>query len=264
LSGIGGCRMKRSRGKVTEAEAQGILDTLLGQGFRLDKLETQPPRYQFTLDGQEKPAVVTLAQYHSRKATNTIMFGSWDFHPLDTITDAQWELVLRLWFDSGKAGTIEIPASDKSMAILESLHHYISGRNLEAREGEQEYDDFKDGAFVKRKNKRPDSEGEGELCYCFPTDQMFRFRHWLQTDFRYPVSDDEIGMALAKVGMRHGAAADSVWLQIHANPDSTKTVRKKARCLAIPVARLETYVSSDTGEVEVAAEQKELAIPEDL
>jgi len=241
--------------QVDATQVQAILDTFLDQGLHLAKLDTNPPKYKFALDGKEEPAIVTLSQFHSRTATNNIMFGQWDFHPLDLVSDGEWQEVIRLWFDSGKAGIINMPTSDRTMAILQSIYQYIMGRNLKARDDEQEYEDFIGGAFVVAMNKRPNSDEESEECYCFPRDQMYRFRHWLQNDFRYPVSDDEIGYSLTKVGMRIGRDASSIWVRDRNKPDTDSKVYKKVRCLAIPVEKLMTAVGT-------AAEEEKVEEPE--
>lgn len=245
----------RTKKRIDPTQVQTILDTFIKQGFRLDKLDTNPPKYKFTLDGKEEPAIVSLSQYHSRTATNNIMFGAWDFHPLDTISDPEWKQLIRLWFDSGKAGIISMPASDRIMAILQSIYQYIEGRKGEARDDENEYGDFIGGGYVVQVNY-------GEECYCFPVDQMYRFRHWLQQDFRYPLSDDEVGYALSKVGMRIGRDANSIWVRDHDNPNTGSKVRKKVRCLVIPVEKLKAAVGTAVIEEAEEPEQEKLAAEE--
>jgi hypothetical protein len=215
--------------KENHARRELLQNKILNRGFQLTKMAFDSPKqgtkYEIARDGYDKTVTVTLNQFQSRKAVNVRMAGTWDEYPLDDITDAEWHDVTRVWPKSGTMQTMDLRNIGTSMSVLLAIKRYMS-QHLGANEDKGELQEFEYGHYVVKTNS-------GIQCYCFPIDMVARWRYWM----RFTNTDDEIIVALLKVGTMMGRDAAPIWL-------NDQDGKKQRRCIAVPVDRFDAATSS--------------------
>lgn len=217
------------------------LKALMSSGLSMEKTDSEPPEYRFSLKGQPKVVRVSLAMVRDKDKVDLIMWGAWDFHPLGDLTKQQWREIVDDWMASGTVPIIDTGGIDLPSRIIVAVKKWFN----QTDEGKA-YSDMETGSYQKRINK-------GIECYVFLKEPVTKAVPRL---LGHPVKSQDIEFALRRVGLMTGR-------DVHGIRFGNPSKQERKGFWAVPVERLDSF-AEPVVEDESQAELPEDDIPEDF